>query len=73
MDEIERAFHDSLKPSWDINGTLVYAATGNQQLLSRSSRDTRDRDDLLVVQKGKIVSETREVMFARFAKEVRIP
>jgi nuclear pore complex protein Nup98-Nup96 len=73
MDEIERAFHESLKPSWDINGTLVYAAPGSRQLKSRGSRAARDRDDLLVVQKGKVVSEARDIMFARFAKEVSIP
>lgn len=72
MDESERAFHDSFKPSWDVNGTLVYAAPGNRQSLSKSSRRSRNRDDLLVVQKGKVVSEVRDIMFARFSKEVNI-
>lgn len=69
MDDSERAFHNSLKPSWDANGTLVYAAPA-QLSSSRRSRKIQKRDDLLVIQKGKIISEGRDVMFARFSGEV---
>lgn len=69
MEPEERAFHDSMKPSWGPDGTLVYAAppamaTGNTSLRSRN------RDDLLVLQKRSIVSESRDVKFANFSLEV---
>jgi nuclear pore complex protein Nup98-Nup96 len=69
MDERERAFHDSLKPSWDANGTLVYAAPTARKAFTQTSRD---RDGLLVVQKSGIVSESRDVRFAKFSSEVSV-
>ena len=71
MDENERAFHDSLKPSWDANGIIVYAAPPIGSALSRSSRQRRDRNGLLIIQKGGIVSESRDIKFARLSSEVR--
>ncbi len=72
MDDNERAFHNSFKPSWDANGTLVYAATVLQQSSFSRLRKNRDREDLLVIQKGKVTSEARDVMFARFSKEASL-
>lgn len=70
MDANERAFHDSMKPSWGPDGTLVYAAPPNAKPFGRSSRRARDRDGLLTVQKGGVVSESRDVRFAKFSNEV---
>lgn len=70
MDDAERAFHFTMKPSWGPNGTLVYAAPPESRPLSRSSRASRERNGLLVVQKGGIVSEARDVRFATFSNEV---
>jgi len=71
MTDKDRAFHDSMKPSWGPDGTLVYAAPSNAQPFGRSSRRARERDGLLTIQKGAIVSESRDVRFAKFSNEVR--
>lgn len=71
MDDKERAYHDSFKPSWGPDGTLVYAAPPNTKPFGRSSRRVRDSDGLLTVQKGGVVSENRDVRFAKFSNEVR--
>jgi nuclear pore complex protein Nup98-Nup96 len=68
MSSTERAFHDSLKPRWGPDGILVYAASARP--LSKSSRRNRERDGLLVVQKGGVISEGRDVRFANFSNEV---
>jgi hypothetical protein len=72
MDSNDRAFHDSMKPSWSLNGTLVFAPAGDISALATNSRRARERDGLLVVQKGGIVSEGRDVRFATFSIEVCI-
>ena len=70
LSDSDRAFHDSLKPSWTSDGTLVYAAPLNPKPLGRSSRHARARDGLLEVQNGGIVSESRDIRFAKFSNEV---
>ncbi len=70
MTETERTFHDSMKPSWGPDGTLVYAAPSNPQRFARSSRRARERDGLLTVAKTGVVSEGRDVRFAKFSNEV---
>ncbi|KAI9745522.1 MAG: hypothetical protein M1818_001056 [Claussenomyces sp. TS43310] len=69
MDSIERDFHDSQKPSWGPTGTLVFAAPTNAHGLAKGSRRAREKDGLLVLQKGGIVSEGRDVRFANFSNE----
>lgn len=70
MDDTEQAFHDSFKMSWGPNGTLVYAAPANPNALSRNSRAIRERHGLLIVQKGGVTSEARDIRVARFTNEV---
>ncbi|KAH9216461.1 nuclear protein 96-domain-containing protein [Leptodontidium sp. 2 PMI_412] len=69
LNETERAFHDSMKPQWGPDGTLVYAAPPNSKPFGRSSRRARERDGLLTVQKKGVVSEHRDVRFAKFSDE----
>ncbi|KAL2075325.1 hypothetical protein VTL71DRAFT_268 [Oculimacula yallundae] len=69
MGENDRAFHDSMKPQWGPDGTLVYAAPPNSKPFGRSSRRARERDGLLTVQKKGVVSEHRDVRFAKFSNE----
>ncbi|KAF4637950.1 hypothetical protein G7Y89_g131 [Cudoniella acicularis] len=69
MTEADRAFHDSMKPNWGPDGTLVYAAPANAKPLGRSSRRNREKNGLLAVQKGCIVSEGRDICFAKFSNE----
>lgn len=70
MKEIEKEFHNSMKPNWGPDGTLVYAVSSNAKPLSRSSRRVRDKDGLLTIQKGGVVSESRDIHFAKFSNEV---
>lgn len=72
MSQNDREFHDSMKPSWGSDGTLVYATTAsNLNPFSRSSRSrAREKDGLLAIQKGAIISESRDVRFAKFSNEV---
>jgi nuclear pore complex protein Nup98-Nup96 len=68
----ERAFHDSMRPSWGPDGTLVYGAASNPQPYAKPSRRARERDGLLTIQKGSVVSENRDIRFAKFANEVSV-
>jgi nuclear pore complex protein Nup98-Nup96 len=70
MTESDRAFHESMRPTWGPDGTLVYAVTSNPQPFGKSSRRARERDGLLTIQKGGVVSESRDVRFAKFSNEV---
>ncbi len=70
MSDIERAFHDSMKPSWGPDGTFVYAGPPNGKPFGRSSRRARERDGILTIQKQAIVSENRDIHFAKFSNEV---
>lgn len=72
MDDVERAFHESMKPSWGPDGTLVYAAPSNPKQFGRSSRRAREKDGLVTIQRGGVVSESRDVRFAKFSNEVGI-
>ncbi|KAG4431800.1 hypothetical protein IFR05_012721 [Cadophora sp. M221] len=69
MSEPDRAFHDSMKPQWGPDGTLVYAAPPNSKPFGRSSRRARERDGLLTFHKKGVVSEHRDVRFAKFSDE----
>lgn len=59
-----------MKPTWGIDGTLIYSAAPNAKPLGRASRRTRAKEGLLVVQKHTIVSERRDIVFAKFSNEV---
>ncbi|KAG9231097.1 putative nucleoporin [Amylocarpus encephaloides] len=69
MSSSDRAFHESMKPSWGPHGTLVYSVVANANPFGRSSRRSREKNGLLVIQKGAIVSEGRDVRFAHFSSE----
>lgn len=70
IDSVEREFHNSMKPSWGPNGTLVYAAPTDVQSIGKASRRAREKDGLIIVQKAAVVSEKRDVRFAHFSNEV---
>lgn len=67
----DRAFHDTMRPSWGPDGTLVYAAVSKPQSFGTASGKDRERDGLLTIQKGSVVSDNRDVRFAKFSNEVR--
>jgi len=69
MTDFDLAFHDSLKPNWGPDGTLVYAVSSNARPFGKSSRRARERNGLLTIQKGGVISQSRDVRFARFSNE----
>jgi nuclear pore complex protein Nup98-Nup96 len=70
MTDDDRAFHQSMKPSWGPDGTLVYSGSTDAKP-TKSSRRGREKNGLMAIQKGAIVSEGRDVRFAKFTNEVR--
>ncbi|KAI1769389.1 nuclear protein 96-domain-containing protein [Hypoxylon sp. FL1150] len=69
MDEKERTWHDTMRPTWGPNGTLVFSATPTNPAFGRSSRIT-DKNGLMTVLKGGIVSESQDIRIAKFTNEV---
>ncbi|KAH8600415.1 nuclear protein 96-domain-containing protein [Bisporella sp. PMI_857] len=67
MSNSDRAFHDSMKPSWGPDGILVYAAPSGTKPLGRSSRALRN--GLLEDSKAVVVSEGRDIVTTRFSNE----
>lgn len=67
MDPNDRAFHDTLRPSWGPDGTLVLATT--PKVLSRSSKQVIEKDGIISMGRLNIVSENRDVRFAKFSNE----
>lgn len=63
----DRAFHDTLRPSWGPDGTLVLATA--PKVLSRSSRRGIEKDGIVSMSRLNIVSENRDVRFAKIANE----
>ena len=57
MNESDRAFHDSVRPTWTPDGTLVYAIPGNAPAVD---------DDMMVTANKSLVAEGKDVRFARF-------
>lgn len=64
MDKSDRAFHDSQKPSWGPDGTLIYARTGEGRPL-KGGASTRMSDPVLE-QKDVLVSEGKDICFVNF-------
>jgi len=69
MNDNERAFHDSMKPTWGPDRTLVFAAPSISTPFGRPSEQP-ERDGILTIQKGLVLSENRDVRFAKFSNEV---
>lgn len=65
--EREKEWRDSYKPAWGPGETLLYAIPGK---VGSSSNKSTQPDSILQKQKGTIVSEGRDIRFAKF---VRLP
>lgn len=63
--EMEKEWRDSYKPSWGPGEILLYAIAGKVGNTSNKSAQT---DPILQKQKGTIVSEGRDIRFAKFAQ-----
>lgn len=65
MAESDQAFHNSQKPSWGPDGTLIYAmASEGGPLKSWTSARTSGS---VLEQKDVLVSEGKDICFAKFA------
>lgn len=67
MDPNDRAFHDALRPTWGPDGTLVLSTT--PKILTRSSKRAVEKAGIMAMSRLNIVSETRDIRFAKFANE----
>src|SRR6266516_2580892 len=72
MNSTERAFHNSLRPSWAPDGTLVYAMPST--LASRTGKKSTHKDGLILDRRGLIASESKDIRFAGFiySEDVRL-
>ncbi|KAI2469657.1 nuclear protein 96-domain-containing protein [Annulohypoxylon bovei var. microspora] len=69
MDDNDRIWHDTMRPTWGPSGTLVFSGTPSGSAFGRSGRIT-DRNALMTVLKGGIVSETQDIRIAKFTNEM---
>ncbi|CAG8976395.1 hypothetical protein HYALB_00012542 [Hymenoscyphus albidus] len=69
MTAMDRQFYESFKPSWGHDGTLVYSTQIDPVALNKSPSRRLENNGLLAVQRGAIVSEGRDVRFAKISNE----
>ncbi|KAI1814913.1 hypothetical protein GGS20DRAFT_597643 [Poronia punctata] len=69
MDAKDRSWHDTMRPTWGPGGTLIFSATPNGSVFRRTGRIT-EKNGLMTVMKGGIVSETQDIRIAKFSNEM---
>lgn len=69
MDTKDRIWHDTMRPTWGPNGTLVFSSTPSNSTFGRSGRIS-DKNGLMSVLKGGIVSESQDIRIAKFTNEM---
>ncbi|KAI0483856.1 nuclear protein 96-domain-containing protein [Xylaria cf. heliscus] len=69
MDSTDRTWHDTMRPTWGPGGTLIFSATPNVSAFGRSGRIT-EKNGLMTVMKGAVVSETQDIRIAKFTNEM---
>ncbi|KAI1343080.1 nuclear protein 96-domain-containing protein [Xylariaceae sp. FL0016] len=69
MDDQERRWHDTMRPTWGPSGTLVFAGTLASTPFGRSGR-INEKNGLMTVMKGGIVSESQDIRIAKFTNEM---
>ncbi|KAI0872596.1 nuclear protein 96-domain-containing protein [Hypoxylon argillaceum] len=69
MDSTDRAWHDTTRPTWGPGGTLIFSATPSASTFGRSGRIT-EKNGLMTVMKGAVVSETQDIRIAKFTNEM---
>ena len=62
---MEEEWRDSYKPTWGPGGSLLYAIPGK---VGNSSNKSTQADPILQNLKGTIVSEGRDIRFAKLTK-----
>ncbi|KAI1124556.1 nuclear protein 96-domain-containing protein [Nemania abortiva] len=69
MNSTDRTWHDTTRPTWGPGGTLIFSATPNASTFGRSGRIT-EKNGLMTVMKGAVVSETQDIRIAKFTNEM---
>ncbi|KAK6854429.1 hypothetical protein PG995_009522 [Apiospora arundinis] len=69
MDDKERQWHSVPRPNWGHNGTLVFAGTPEDTPFGRSGR-VIEKNGLMTVMKGAIVSSSQDIRIAKFTNEM---
>lgn len=69
MNALERQWHDTPRPTWGPSGTLVFAATPTETPFGRSGRIT-EKNGLMTVLKGAIITESQDIRIAQFTNEM---
>ena len=64
MSSIDKEFHESYKPAWGPGATLLYAIPGKVDI---SKNPSAHKDPIFHDQKGAMVSEGKDIRFAKFA------
>ena len=67
--EMESEWHDSYKPAWGPGETLLYAIPGK---VGSSGNKSTQTDSILEKQKGTLVSEGRDIRFAKFVRSPNV-
>ncbi|KAI0429322.1 nuclear protein 96-domain-containing protein [Xylaria sp. FL1042] len=69
MNPTERTWHNTMRPTWGPGGTLIFSSTPTPATFGRSGRVT-EKNGLMTIMKGGIVSETQDIRIAKFANEM---
>ncbi|KAJ8129186.1 hypothetical protein O1611_g4446 [Lasiodiplodia mahajangana] len=69
MNSTDRIWHDTPRPTWGPGGTLIFSATPSASTFGRSGRIT-EKNGLMTVMKGAVVSETQDIRIAKFTNEM---
>ncbi|TGJ79094.1 hypothetical protein E0Z10_g9671 [Xylaria hypoxylon] len=69
MNYTDRTWHDTMRPTWGPGGTLIFSATSSATTFGRSGRIT-EKNGLMTIMKGGIVSETQDIRIAKFTNEM---
>ncbi|KAK6218166.1 hypothetical protein LQW54_002916 [Pestalotiopsis sp. IQ-011] len=69
LDQKEQVWHDTLRPTWGPNGTLVFAANPQETPFGRSGRIT-EKNGLMTVTKNNFNFESQDIRIARFSNEM---
>ncbi|KAI0966174.1 nuclear protein 96-domain-containing protein [Xylaria arbuscula] len=69
MDHTDRAWHNTMRPTWGPGGTLIFSTTPSAAAFGRSGRIT-EKNGLMTIMKGGVVSETQDIRIAKFANEM---
>ncbi|KAI0449891.1 nuclear protein 96-domain-containing protein [Xylaria acuta] len=69
MDSADRTWHDTMRPTWGPGGTLIFSATPSVSAFGRSGRIT-EKNGLMTVMNGAVVSETQDIRIAKFTNEM---